>query len=251
VARFADAAWRRFSELREAGRDPRAAELREVERLWHEMTKLRMRTSPLSGAMTNPLYASERPTAGWPGVPTARQALESALPALRRLHPGVLLFWLQGTDLTEQNEPETWYVKLRPSDGAGAWDYSIRLGVLHGPGHHYGTDWRGRPALFPVDELPDFVDSDLAIARAAAAGGDAYCARTGARLGGLSLERGGTGELVWRLHYTLHEPPYPLLTARVDALTGEVTSVEEEDRPRQYRIERPEPSRRPSRGPAR
>jgi hypothetical protein len=239
VSRFAEAAWRRHWELREAGKDPRAAEYRELEALQFEMTGLRMRTSDLPGAADNALWASTRPTAGWPSVPTARQALASALPALRRLHPDGLVFWLQGTAITERDEVEDWYVQVRPPDGPGCWSYHVRWGVLHDPGRRNELDWSRRPALVRLKDpdLPPFGDSDVAVSSAAEAGGAAFCARTGARLGGVRLERPGGGELAWQIHYTLWEPPFPMMHATVDSSALAVRQIREEDRPRQYRIE--------------
>jgi len=82
--RFLDALHRRQFELREPGQDLRGDELRELEELWSAVHRTWQRTSGRGEQARR--WSKAEPQAGWSATPTAFQALQTSLPALRRLH---------------------------------------------------------------------------------------------------------------------------------------------------------------------
>src|SRR5581483_4492558 len=149
----------RAAQLREPGRDPRTEELLEIEDLTMHVAYLNMVVLGSLGVPSGGrLYP--RATAGWAGVPTALQTLESVLPALRRLHGRGTICVMRRYGINASGEVTKWGIELRLPDGETDITYTAANGVLYSPGsEHRVLVPRGVIVSLEDGALPELIDT--------------------------------------------------------------------------------------------
>ena len=224
---FEKAVLLRLAELGEPGKDLRTEEREVLEEFFPSLDDARMR------ALDRPVTRCQgSPLAGWSHVPTAFEALETSLPALRRLH-GDGYVWQLYSESGSANRPiirwslSIWLPSVKHSIG-----YTVINGVPFGPGVTSSIDASGASPIWLLgrEERPVLLDSSDALERIEAAGGREFHERTGAELNGLRLQGGAPGAPIWTAHYGRWYPRAGLRIS-LDAVNGEGLTLEEESTP--------------------
>jgi hypothetical protein len=236
--RFVEACWTaaravalRLAEMREPGRPLHSDEIGELVELWTQLHLAmeratdRVEGAPRRSTQHEPLFAQPHP-------PTAFQALQSSLPALRRLHPQGSVVEISDRNARLDQPATAWRILLWDPSREHQVGYRVQYGVLFGPPWESPTTTNDRSAIWPLeqDTPPALIDSDEALARAEAAGGRRYREELGGQLFVLQLEGAPDRRLVWTAGYGRYYEHTGLEIA-LDARTGEIVSVKEEPPP--------------------
>lgn len=224
----------RLGELREPGARPEAEEVRDLEDLFvqvmynWQVNALRLRGQEERVAQWR-ATARHAPTAGWRRTPTAFEALESALPALRRLHADghvrTLVSGGSGSDGLVYRWTLWLYVPADDRDQI----YDLVDGVLVGPGRTHEPHWREAATILDVRQggRPALLDSDDARRVADAAGGGAFNERCGKRSAGMRLRGDAEGGFTWEVFYNQEYDTPGHFWVTLDARTGDVLVIDE------------------------
>lgn len=224
----------RLGELREPGARPEAEEVRDLEDLFvqvmynWQLNALRLRGQEERVAQWR-ATARHAPTAGWRRTPTAFEALESALPALRRLHADghvrTLVSGGSGSDGLVYRWTLWLYVPADDRDQI----YDLVDGVLVGPGRTHEPHWREAATILDVRQggRPALLDSDEARRVADAAGGGAFNERCGKRSAGMRLRGDAEGGFTWEVFYNQEYDTPGHFWVTLDARTGDVLVIDE------------------------
>jgi len=227
---FRNALMLRMEQLREPGQPERSDEVEQLEDLFLPVQELWLQARGVDVAQHHSLR--QEPVAGWTQPPSAFQAITTALPGLRRLHPDAYIWQLFSERARAERPIRRWNLSLwLPSRGRSI-AYRVIDGVLFGPGSEFNIDASSAQRIWTIadDELPELIDSPTAFDRVEAEGGHGYRARTRGELGELRLYGLTDGQLSWLASYGRH---YPRLGMRVwlNARDGELIAKQEDPAP--------------------
>jgi hypothetical protein len=171
------------------------------------------------------------PTAGWPSPPTARQSLESSLPALRRLHPDGEIVQIVAYRVDVQGQASFWEIDVWDPASGRRIDYRVIGGVPHVPRVNTNVAPRTRHRIMRLSSrsIRSFLDSDEAWRRAEEAGGRAFREQVGSTRSHVDLNpTRGSSALTWRVTYNeIRDFPVRTLRVDLDGRTGAGVTVQE------------------------
>ncbi len=223
---FQQALHRRLHELREPGKDWQSDEVRELEELVVSVSVARSAPSTPNGALRR---LRSRPTAGWSEPPTTFQALQTALPTLRRLHRNGWIWQIFSQGRRSDGTIERWVVNMWVPDVGQDVSYPIVDGVVFGPPHMSPVDTSGMPMIMRLadGQASSLLDSSDVWELALGAGGRDFAERVGARPGEMRLRGNSEGRLVWSVSWGRF---FPHATFRVimDARMGDILERRQE-----------------------
>jgi hypothetical protein len=220
----------RMEQLREPGQPERSDEAERLDGLFLPIQELWLQTRGVNTAQHRGLRPE--PLAGWAQPPSAFQAITTALPALRCLHPDAYIWQLFSERARAEQPIRRWKLSLWVPSRGRSMGYRVINGVLFGPGSEFNIDASATEAIWMIenDEPPELIDSAAVLERVGVHGGREYRKRTGGELGELRLYGSEDERLTWVASYGRH---YPRIGMRIcfDARTGEIIANQEDPEP--------------------